>query len=112
MLEGLDWSNAEIRVPASLILLIRHQLGPLRGDLHEEFSSREARNNAAWGVAQRLKPDQKLSINLLVKLVTSREGKKISRATAERWLRQKGFHEEIKEARRSLEILRKGPRPD
>ena len=58
MLEGLDWSDALVRIPASLILLIRGQLGPLRGDLHGEFESRETRNSAAWAVAQRLKPDE------------------------------------------------------
>ena len=86
MLEGFDWHGEALRIPASLILLIRHQLGPLRGDLHEEYRSREARNRAAWRAGEQLKPNEKLSINRLIKLASGPDNP-ISRATAARWLR-------------------------
>jgi hypothetical protein len=96
MLEGFDWHNEEVRIPASLILLIRHQLGPLKGDLHAEYKSREARDNAAWGVGQVLKPNEKLSINRLRRLTS------VSRSTAARWLKDKDFQEWLQFSRQHV----------
>jgi hypothetical protein len=90
MLEALDWCDEEVRVPASLILLLRHQLGPLKGDLHEECDSREARNRVAWIAAQLLQPNEKLSINRLVKLASATNNP-LPRSTAARWLKDKYF---------------------
>lgn len=98
MLEGLDLHNEMVQVPASLILLVRHQLGPLKGDLHDEYRSREAKLQVARRVGQLLEPDGKLSINLLVKLA-SQSNKPISRATAARWLKDKEFNGEIQHVR-------------
>jgi hypothetical protein len=97
MLDGVDWHNETIRLPASLILLIRHQLGPLKGDLHEEFESREAKLRAAWIAAQELEPGESLSINRLVRLA-SRPDKRLSRSTAARWLADKSFQKHFKSA--------------
>ena len=66
-----ELGDEEIRVPASLILLIRHHLGALKGDLHEEFRSRETKLRAAWIAGQQLKSGEPLSINRLVKLTTT-----------------------------------------
>jgi hypothetical protein len=90
MLEGFDRHNEEVRIPASLILLIRHQLGPLKGDLHDEYETREARHNAAWVAGQKLKPNERLSINRLIKLASGPDNP-ISHSTAARWLKDKDF---------------------
>lgn len=97
MLEGFDWLDEEVRIPASLILLIRHQLGPLKGDLHAEYKSREARNNTAWFVGQVLKPNEKLSINRFIRLASG-----ISRSTAARWLKDKDFQGWLQFSRRHV----------
>jgi hypothetical protein len=99
MLEGLDWCEDERRMPASLILLIRHQLGPLKGDFHKEYESRESMRQAAWIAGQQLKPNQKLSINGLIKLASS-AGSPIPRSTAARWLKNPEFRKRLEFSRR------------
>ncbi|MBR1197811.1 hypothetical protein JQ574_17585 [Bradyrhizobium sp. AUGA SZCCT0158] len=100
MLEGADWSNEEIRLPASLILLIRHQLGALKGVLHEEYRSRETKLRAAWIAGQQLKFDESLSINRLVNLTASVPNFVISRATAARWLKDVEFQKHLESSRK------------
>jgi hypothetical protein len=85
MLESYDWHEETFRVPASLIVLIRHQLCGTSPDLHKEFLSRERRQNVAISVGQRLKPGEKLSINKL------RNWTDIPRSTAARWLNDDDF---------------------
>jgi hypothetical protein len=93
ILEALDgW---EVRVPASLILLLRHQLGPLKGDLHQEYHSREAQQRVARIAGQQLQPNEKLSINRLVKLASAANNP-CSRSTAARWLKDENFLFQLK----------------
>jgi len=99
MLEGADRTDEEIRLPASLILLIRHQLGALKGDLHESFESRETKLRAAWIAGQQLKPGEPLSINRLMKLMTIIPKFTVSRATAARWLKDEEFRSHLELAR-------------
>lgn len=80
MLEAYDWNEDVYRVPASLVVLIRHQLCGTRPDLDVEYRLRERKQNVAIAVAESLKPDERLSINKL-KLLSG-----ISRTTAARWL--------------------------
>jgi hypothetical protein len=86
MLESLDWHEEIFRVPASLIVLIRHQLcGPTAPDLHAEYLAKEKRNNAAFAVSQILQPGEELSVGKLAKMAN------IPRTTAARWLKQEDF---------------------
>jgi hypothetical protein len=110
MLDGINWSDAALRPPAALILLIKHQLGPMKGDLYEKYKTHEAQRQLAWSVAQLLEPDEKLSINLLVKMASTRTP--ISRATAARWLKQKRFLNAILSAKSTLQHLRKDGWPE
>jgi hypothetical protein len=105
MLEGLDWCEDEVRMPASLILLIRHQLGPLKGEFHKEYESRESMRQAAWIAGQQLKPTEKLSINRLIKLASSADSP-ISRSTAARWLKNPEFQHRLEFSSRFDEIRR------
>jgi hypothetical protein len=96
MLEGADWNNAEIRLPASLILLIRHQIGALKGDLHKELESHETKLTAASIAGQRLEPGESLSINRLMKLTADLPNFTMSRATGARWLKDEEFQVHLK----------------
>jgi hypothetical protein len=107
MLEGFDWCGDEVRMPASLVLLIRHQLGPLKGDFHKEHKSHEAMSRAAWSAAQQLEPDEKLSINQLIRLASSAD-RPIPRSTAARWLKDQKF-QRIFESSRKLKQMRSRP---
>jgi hypothetical protein len=85
ILEAYDWNENVYRVPASLVVLIRHQLCGAQPDLDVEYRLRERKKNVAMGVAQCLKPEERLSINKL-KLLAG-----IPRTTAARWLRDPYF---------------------
>ena len=98
-LEAYDWNEDVYRVPASLVVLIRHQLCGTRPDLDVECRLRERKKNVAIGVAQSLKPDERLSINKL-KLLAG-----IPRTTAARWLSDADFQ-------RWLDFGRKQPWKD
>lgn len=91
MLEGVDWADVEFRLPASLILLIRYQLGQLKGDYHQAYESRELKIEIARFVGQQLPAHEKLSINRLVGLVGKVRGWSVSRSTAAKWLKDKEF---------------------
>jgi hypothetical protein len=87
MLESFDWNEKTFRVPASLVVLIRHQLCGLEPDLHKEYVAKEKRQNVALAAGQRLKPGERLSINKLVTMTG------IPRSTAARWLADPEFRE-------------------
>jgi hypothetical protein len=94
MLESLDWHDETFRIPASLVVLIRHQLCTGIPDLHQEYLSRERRHNAALSFGQTLRPDERPSINKLA----TRVG--IPRSTAARWLADKEFQRWIETGRK------------
>ena len=96
MLELLDWHEDRFRIPASLVVLVRHQLCGLRPDLHQEYLSTEKRHNMAFVVAQQLKPDEKLSINKLVEMTG------IPRSTAARWLKDHEFRQLVERGQRFI----------
>ena len=52
MLEGLDQNDAMVRVPASLIVLILHQLCAGIPELHQTFVSKERRMTTLLLAAQ------------------------------------------------------------
>jgi hypothetical protein len=85
MLEATDWNEREVLVPASLVVLIRHQLCGPNPDLYAAYRSKIARQNAALFIGQRLEPGEKLSINTLAAMTG------IPRATAARWLADPKF---------------------
>jgi len=87
ILEAYDWNEDVYRVPASLVVLIRHQLCGVQPDLDAEYRLRERKKNVAMAVARQLKPDERLSINKL-KLLAG-----IPRTTAARWLSDANFQE-------------------
>jgi hypothetical protein len=94
MLEALDWHDEMFRIPASLVVLIRHQLCALKPDLHEECLSRERRHNAALVLGQTLKPNERVSINRLATTLG------IPRSTAARWLADKDFQQWLETGRK------------
>ena len=85
ILESLDWNEQEVRIPASLVMLIRHQLTGTKPDLHTAYLAKERLQNIAISVALNLQPNEKLSINKLASLAG------IPRSTAARWLKDKEF---------------------
>jgi hypothetical protein len=95
ILESCDWNDQEVRIPASLVVLIRHQLfGSKRPDLHTAYLSKERLHNLAMMIAQELKPNERLSINKLASIAF------IPRSTAARWLRDKEFMEWLETAQK------------
>jgi hypothetical protein len=86
MLEALDWNNEEIRMPASLVVLIREQLCGTNPDLHAEYLLREKRFNAAFAAAQHFyRTKEKISVRKLAAALS------VKRSTAARWLADKEF---------------------
>lgn len=85
ILESFDWNERRVRIPASLVVLIRHQLTGTKPDLHTSYLAKERLHNLAIMIAQELKPNEKLSINKLASLAS------IPRSTAARWLKDKEF---------------------
>jgi len=79
-MEAYDWNEDVYRVPASLVVLVRHQLCGSTPDLYAEYLLRERKKNVAIAVSRLMKPDERLSINKL-KLLAG-----IPRTTAARWL--------------------------
>jgi hypothetical protein len=94
MLEAFDWHQETFRIPASLVVLIRHQLCGVTPDLHEEYLSRERRHKAAHSLGQRLKPNERLSINRVAAMLA------IPRSTAARWLTDKDFQHWVEAGRK------------
>ncbi|WP_461325215.1 hypothetical protein [Bradyrhizobium diazoefficiens] len=97
MLEGYDWNDEVYRVPASLVVLIRHQLCGTQPDFDAEYRLRERKKNTAIGIARSLKPDERLSINKLKELSG------LSRTTAARWLSDPYFQGWLDFGRKHLE---------
>ena len=93
ILESFDLNDREVRIPASLVVLIRHQLTGAKSDLHTSYLAKERRHNTAIFIARDLKPNEKLSINKLASLAS------IPRSTAARWLKDKEFREWLDVAR-------------
>jgi hypothetical protein len=105
MLESLDWHEDTFRIPASFVVLARHQLCGLRPDLHQEYLSTEKRYNMAFVVAQQLKSGEKLSINKLVEMT------KIPRTTAARLLKDREFRQLVERGQKLI-IDELSKRPD
>jgi hypothetical protein len=106
MLEMLDWYGETVRVPASLIVLIREQLCASNPDLYEAYLSREKRERAAFLAAQCLQPGEKISVRRLMELTGTR------RMTAARWLRDPDFRRALEDYqsepfKQALEVARK-----
>jgi hypothetical protein len=92
MLEAMDSMGNEIRMPASLIVLIRHQLCGTNPDLYKEYLLRAKRLNARIAAAQKF-PQGKISVRKLAVTLG------VSRGTAARWLADKEFLEWLEDAR-------------
>jgi hypothetical protein len=80
ILEGFDWDGGAFRVPASLVVLIRHQIAGPNPDLHAKYQSGERRQDAWLRVARTLTPNDRLSVRTFARLA----GVPIS--TVGRWL--------------------------
>jgi hypothetical protein len=90
MLEGYDWHDEEMfRVPASLVVLIRHQLCGPNPDLHATYLSREKRKSMAFAIGH-LKPGEELSVRKLARMAG------IPPPTAARWLKDESFRSGLK----------------
>jgi hypothetical protein len=86
MLEALDDNDAIVRIPRSLIVLIRQQLCGSNPDLHNEYVLREARQKAAIVAGHHFHQiNETLSIRKLAELLS------VSRNMASRWLKDKEF---------------------
>jgi hypothetical protein len=86
MLEALDYNDAMVRIPGSLVVLIRQQLCGLNPDLHNEYLLRAARQDAAIAAGQHFHQTKKtLSIRKLANML------RVSRSMASRWLKDKEF---------------------
>lgn len=94
ILESFDWNEMEFRIPASLVILIRHQITGSNPDLHTTYLARQRLHNVAIFVAQNLKPDETLSINKLASFAG------VTRSTAARWLKNKEFKGWLESARK------------
>ena len=94
ILEACDWNDVEVRVPASLVVLIRHQLTGTEPDLHTAYLAKERLHNTAIWAAQSLKPNEKLSINKLASKFN------IPRSRAARLLKDKEFQQWLEIAKR------------
>lgn len=97
MLEGFDWHEDVGRIPASLIVLIRHQLVGSSPDLHKAALARQKRQNAAFLAAQRLKRNERVSVRRLTALMG------VPKSTAARWLADEEFVKSFESNRRMVE---------
>ena len=95
MLESYDWNDDEtFRVPASLIVLVRHQLCGLEPDLSAEVRRREHQQNVALDIGRELKPGEQPS----ARKVEREHG--IPRNTVARWLADVDFKRWVETGRR------------
>jgi hypothetical protein len=86
MLEALDLANDEVRLPASLIVLIREQLSGTNPDLHAEYRLRKKQFKAAFTAALHFyRTKEKISVRKLAAAIS------VKRSTAARWLADKHF---------------------
>jgi len=77
----------EVRIPASLVVLIRHQLTGTNPDLHAAHLTKQQLFILARFIAEKLPSDKKLSINKLASIA------RIPRSTAARYLKDKEFQD-------------------
>jgi len=115
MLEALDWNDAEIRIPASLIVLIRDRLCGTNPDLHTEYLSREHRKNAAIVAGQIFNArGEGISVRKLAKALT------VPLSTAARWLADEEFLKWVEFGRKlargelplvTREVVKGSPKP-
>jgi hypothetical protein len=97
MLEAFDrHSDEEVRVPTSLVVLIRHQLFGKKKHLHVAHRTKTRRGEALHKVAKCLKPGEELSIKKLMRMAD------LPKTTAARWLRD-GFEHEVAWWQKSIE---------
>jgi hypothetical protein len=91
ILTAVDWSNANIRLPASFIVLVRQQLCGEIPDLLAEYLLLAKRHQSMHAAAEYFhRTKQKISIGKLA----SATG--VSRSTAARWLNDAKFLKSIK----------------
>jgi hypothetical protein len=95
MLETLASGEGKYSIPASLVVLIRHQFCGANPDLHTASLLESKRNALARVVAEKLKADEKLSINKLVQMTG------LPRATAARMLKD-GFSGQVELVQRAI----------
>ena len=86
ILEGVERCGDAIRIPASLVVLIREQLCGSNPDLHQLYLSRQRFRNAAHRAEQHF---QQTGEQISVRKLAAAAG--VSRGTAERWLADKHF---------------------
>ena len=95
MFEAIDRCGGSIRIPASLVVLLREQLCRSAPDLHQQYLAqqrfREAAFNAGLSFQQTGKPTS-------VRKLAAANG--VSRGTAERWLADKHFQRLFDSGRR------------
>ena len=84
------FNDRKIRMPASFIVLLRHQLSVSAPDIRKEFLSKRKRQNAVQVIAQLLQPNESLSVRKLSFLAG------IPRSTAARWLANNEFKAALK----------------
>jgi hypothetical protein len=100
MLEALDWHEETFRVPASLIVLIWHQLCAGTLEVHQTFLSKERREAAAFRAAQWFESGEKISVRKLASVTG------IPRSTAARWLADEKFKKSL-QAFQQWDIIQK-----
>ena len=87
ILESIDSRERDVRIPASLPVLVRHLLTGTKPDLHAAFCRGVELYYLVQRVARSLKPDEKLSINKLASIAD------IPRIRAARLLKDEEFKE-------------------
>jgi hypothetical protein len=94
MLESMLWNDAQVRMPTSLIVLIREQLCGRNPDLYKEYLLKGKRRDSATAAAKCF-PQGKISVRKLAAALN------VSRGTAARWLTDREFLEWLEWARKN-----------
>ena len=95
ILEGVERCGRSVRIPASLLVLIREQLCESNPDLHQQYLSRERFRNAAFSAGQHF---QQTGKPISVRKLAAAAG--VSRGRAERWRAHKDFQRLFERGRR------------
>ena len=91
ILEGFERRDDSVRIPASLILLIRERLCGSNPDLHQSYLSKERFRSAAFNAGLNFPHTGKpISVRKLAAVAG------VSRGTAARWLAREDFSEVIR----------------
>lgn len=86
MLEAVDWNDLQVRIPASLNLLIREQLCGANPDLHAQYKSINYQQNIGISAGKHFqRTGEQISARKLAKAFL------IPKSTAARWLADKKF---------------------